>query len=261
MSDRRVGIWLIGAKGGVGCTAILGLAALKKGLIAPDGLVSCLPQFRQLGLADWGNFVVGGHEIRSVSLFQEAMRMATENRIAPAALVEQCRDELEQIDGRIRPGTIQNVGPTIAALADESVPRGETPRQAVARLGRDMAAFVQAERLAHLVVVNVASTEPPVDASGLPPGWAELDRLLDDDQQCPLPASSLYAIAALEAGHSYINFTPSLGPGSGGDRRACPTTPHSLLWLRRQDGRDAAEERAGPHVRPAEPPGVELGRP
>ena len=27
-----------------------------------------------------------------------------------------------------------------------------------------------------------------------------------------LPASSLYAIAALEAGHSYVNFTPSLGP-------------------------------------------------
>ena len=27
------------------------------------------------------------------------------------------------------------------------------------------------------------------------------------------PASSLYAIAALEAGHSYVNFTPSLGPG------------------------------------------------
>ena len=147
MSDRRVGIWLIGARGGVGCTAILGLAALKKGLIAPDGLVSCLPQFRQLGLSDWGDFVVGGHEIRSLSLFEEAMRMATENRIAPPALVEQCRDELEQIDGRIRPGTIQNVGPTIAALADESVPRDETPRQAIARLGRDMAAFVQAEGL------------------------------------------------------------------------------------------------------------------
>ena len=31
-------------------------------------------------------------------------------------------------------------------------------------------------------------------------------------EACPLPASSLYAIAALEAGHSYINFTPSLGP-------------------------------------------------
>ena len=28
---------------------------------------------------------------------------------------------------------------------------------------------------------------------------------------CPVPASSLYAIAALDLGCSYINFTPSLG--------------------------------------------------
>ena len=35
--------------------------------------------------------------------------------------------------------------------------------------------------------------------------------LLDLGQRCPLPASSLYAIAALEAGYSFINFTPSLG--------------------------------------------------
>jgi myo-inositol-1-phosphate synthase len=212
MGDSRVGIWLIGAKGGVASTAILGLVALKRGLIGPEGLTTQLPQFQQLGLADWGDFVVAGHEIRNLSLFGEAMRMATENRVAPVALVEQCREELEQIDVRIRPGTIQNVGPTIAALADNSVPRNETPRQAIARLQRDMADFVEAERLAHLVVVNVASTEPPVDASSLPPSWAELDRLLDDGARCPLPASSLYAIAALGTGHSHINFTPSLGP-------------------------------------------------
>jgi myo-inositol-1-phosphate synthase len=38
-----------------------------------------------------------------------------------------------------------------------------------------------------------------------------LEKLLDDPQKCALPASSLYAIAALGAGYSYINFTPSLG--------------------------------------------------
>ena len=37
-----------------------------------------------------------------------------------------------------------------------------------------------------------------------------------------MPASSLYAIAALEAGYSYINFTPSLGSSPRGDRRAWP---------------------------------------
>lgn len=211
MVDTRVGIWFIGSKGGVASTAIVGLAALKKGLIGPEGLTTHLPNFQQLGLTDWGNFVVGGHEIRSVSLVEQARRMATDDHIAPVALVEQCAEELQQIDGRIRPGTIHNVGQTIAALADDSVPRNETPRQAIARLGQDMAAFAKAEKLAHVVVVNVASTEPPVDASNLPPTWAELDKLLDDEH-CPLPASSLYAIVALSTGYSYLNFTPSLGP-------------------------------------------------
>lgn len=211
MSDTRVGIWLIGAKGGVASTAIVGLAALKKGLIGTEGLTTHLPMFQQLGLTDWANFVVGGHEIRGSSLVDEARRMANDDHIAPIALIEQCVEELRQIDGRIRPGTIRNVGPTITALADDSIPRNETARQAIARLGQDMAAFAQAEKLAHVVVVNVSSTEPPVDTSNLPPTWAELDRLLDDEQ-CPLPASSLYAIAALDAGYSYLNFTPSLGP-------------------------------------------------
>ena len=212
MSDRRVGIWLVGAKGGVASTAILGLTALQRGLVRPEGLTSCLPRFQQFGLVDWGNLVVAGHEIRTVSLFDEAMRMASENRIVPVALVEQCREELERIDQRIRLGTIHNVGPTIAALAGDSVPCDESPRQTVARLTDDLNAFVQSEGLEHLVVVNVASTEPPIDLSGLPTTWAELERLLDDGPGCPLPASSLYAIAALSEGYSYINFTPSLGP-------------------------------------------------
>jgi myo-inositol-1-phosphate synthase len=35
--------------------------------------------------------------------------------------------------------------------------------------------------------------------------------LLEDAAACPLPASSLYAVAAFEAGASFVNFTPSTG--------------------------------------------------
>ena len=87
----------------------------------------------------------------------------------------------------------------------------ETPRQTVDRLADDMADFAKSEQVAHVVVVNVASTEPPANVAGLPQTWAELEPLLDDGSRCPLPASSLYAIAALDQGYSYINFTPSLG--------------------------------------------------
>ena len=211
MTVSHVGVWLIGAKGGVASTAILGLVALKKELTDSIGLTSQLPQFRQLGLIDWKRLVVGGHDIRRVPLFDSVAQMAEQSRTALGVVAEKCREELAEIDRRIRPGTIFGVGEKITSLADADVPRDETPREAIARVGRDMAEFVRAEGLAHLIVVNVASTEPAVDASRLPTSWAEFEKLLDLGQQCPLPASSLYAIAALDAGYSYINFTPSLG--------------------------------------------------
>ncbi len=206
-----MGVWLIGAKGGVASTATVGLIALKERLIPPVGLVSELPQFQPLGLIDWGNFVVAGHEIRAVPLIHETRRLATESHTTTVEVIETCRPALEQIEGRIRPGTTYQVGPAIAALADADLPRNETPRQIVDRLGRDMREFARREQLAHVVVVNVASTEPPVDAARLPPTWPELEQTLDIGGPCPLPASSLYAVAALDAGYSYINFTPSLG--------------------------------------------------
>lgn len=214
MANPKIGIWMIGARGGVASTAILGLAALKKRLIAHCGLVSQLPQFQHIGLLDWNQFIIAGHEIRRVALFDEIRRFVDENRIGQADLVEQCRPDIDQIEQRIRPGTIFNVGPAIAALADADIPGRETPRQTIERLRRDMADFVQDAKLEHLIVVNLASTEPTVPVESLPATWAELDRTLDNPQNCPLRASSLYAIAALGAGHSYINFTPSLGSGS-----------------------------------------------
>jgi myo-inositol-1-phosphate synthase len=217
---RRIGIWLIGSKGGVATTTMVGLAALKKGLVASTGLVSQLAEFAGHDLASWDDFIIGGHEIRRLPLGCEAYRVTTEMRAASRETIDQCQDELQRIEARMRPGTIWNVGPTIAALADVDLPRGETPRQIVARIEDDLRHFRQSERLDRVIVVNVASTEPPLAPTGPPEGgtasaclpatWAELEpRLMRAD--CPLPASSLYAIAALDLGCSYINFTPSLG--------------------------------------------------
>ncbi len=210
MAETRIGIDLIGAKGGVATTAILGLTLLQDGLMPRNGLVSELPPFREIGLPDWESFVVAGHEIRRGPLLEHVQWLSAKDHIISRDLIEQFRDELDAIDRHIRPGTIFNVGPTIASLADMDLPHDETPRQIVERLRADFEQFVHTEQLEHLVVVNVASTEPPV-ADALPTTWADMDRLLDDPH-CPLPASTLYAIAALGAGHSYLNFTPS--PGS-----------------------------------------------
>jgi len=61
MPSQRIGIWIIGARGGVASTATLGLLAMRKGLSEPTGLVTALPEFARLDLATWDQFVVGGH--------------------------------------------------------------------------------------------------------------------------------------------------------------------------------------------------------
>ena len=82
-AKRRIGLWLIGSKGGVAITTIVGCVALKRGLVAATGLVSQLAEFAGLGLASWDDFVIGGHEVRGLPLCREAYRVTTE--MAPPA--------------------------------------------------------------------------------------------------------------------------------------------------------------------------------
>ena len=147
MTDkRRIGIWLIGSKGGVATTTIVGLIALKKGLVPTTGLVSELPEFAPLDLASWDDFVIGGHEIRGVSLCREAYRVCGEMRAASREVIDQCREELDGIDARIRPGTTWNCGPTISSLADLEMPREKTPREIVDRLKADCGSSCRRKR-------------------------------------------------------------------------------------------------------------------
>jgi len=211
MARSPVGIWLIGVKGGVASTAIVGLAALNRQGLGTAGLVSELPAFGGVDFAAWPDFVVGGHEIRRVPLPEEATKLITDSRTVDHQLLDSLQHELEAVDRRIRPGTLRRTGPTIAGLADMDIPDDPTPRHTVERLKADLAEFAESEGLGHVVVVNVASTEPTVDGNTVPRHWKDMEPLLEKPNECPLPASSLYAIAALESGCSLIDFTPSLG--------------------------------------------------
>jgi myo-inositol-1-phosphate synthase len=87
----------------------------------------------------------------------------------------------------------------------------ESARQTIDRLQRDLREFQAASEAQRVVVVNLASTEPANDRRVLPERWEILSRELENADFQSLPASSLYAIAALDLGMAYINFTPSLG--------------------------------------------------
>ncbi len=209
---KRVGLWMIGARGGVASIAALGQAALKKGLIKTTGLVSELPQFQSLDLVKWQNVVLGGHDIRMSNLLDEVVAFQNSSRALDSSVVARCADDLNEFNERIRPGIVFNVGSTIEQLADPAILQWDaSPRESIERVKNDLRRFTAEHQLARTIVINLASTEQKPDGLQLPESWEQAETQLGRADDCALPSSSLYAIAAMELGHAYVNFTPSLG--------------------------------------------------
>jgi myo-inositol-1-phosphate synthase len=212
MSDRRVGLWLIGALGGIGSTVALGLAALRRGLTDSTALVTALPLFEGLGLDAPANFVLGGHDIRRGQLIAGVRELQQRSGVFNAELVHATAADLEAWDANLRPGTILNSGDTIAALADRTdLPTADAPRAAVERIRQDLAEFRERHRLDQVVVINVASTEPPAADRPEHSSLELFEKSLGRRDGASLPVSSLYAYAAIDLGMAYVNFTPSPG--------------------------------------------------
>src|SRR5262245_1525305 len=206
MNERRVGLWLIGAFGGVATTVALGLAALKRGLKDSTSLVTALPLFDGLDLDELAQFVVGGHDVRRASYALAVREFQQRANVFDQGMVESCLPDLESWTGHVRTGTVQSAGATIGRLADlPEAHRPDTPRTAIERIQQDLRGFQQAHKLSQVVVINVASTEPPF---AIDERHESLDRLLPhlETRDPPvLPASALYAWAALDLGLPYIN--------------------------------------------------------
>jgi myo-inositol-1-phosphate synthase len=213
MPQPTTGIWFIGALGGIATTASVGLASLKKRLTDEAGLVSSLPRFQKLNLADWPAFTVGGHEIRETTYGAAAHELHEKSGVFDADRLKEVQPALEEFNRNVRPGTLINVGSTIESLAGGTVlkTRGERPAAAIERISADLNDFRRQQKLDHVIVVNVSSTEPPVEDEARRLNWAALQQKLDRQAESPVPASSIYAVAAMQSGCDYVNFTPSAG--------------------------------------------------
>src|SRR5579859_7219268 len=108
MSTRRVGLWLIGAFGGVGSTATLGLAALARGLTDTTGLTTALPMFQGVDLDSFTAFAVGGHDIRKSSFSQAAQELHQRANVFDATTMSACEPDLARWSANVRPGTVQH---------------------------------------------------------------------------------------------------------------------------------------------------------
>ncbi len=190
------GVWLVGARGSVATTAVVGAASVGAGLAPPTGCVTELPDLASARLPGIAGLVFGGHDVTGVSQAKRAEQLVRSG-VVPARLLDLTREDLAAFDAEVRPGV--------------RVPEDPRPQTEAARaLADDIAEFRERRGLDRVIVVNVASTEPPVTPD---PAWESLAALSTAlTSGAPvLPASSLYAYAALTAGCPYVDFTPSTG--------------------------------------------------
>ena len=216
VSDTRqnanIGVWLIGAFGGVGTTVAMGISALKHGVTSTTALATDMDCFRHLDFPSFESLVVGGHDVRRSCFRKEAGELHEKTGVFTDTMIQQCGPDLEAWSQNVRPGILWQSGKPVEKFADwASVTKSATPWSLVTRLADDLRQFSQQHQLAHVVVVNVSSSEPMPPVGAEHESWAALQRAVQTKGSLAVPASSLYGLAACEAGCSYVNFTPSLG--------------------------------------------------
>lgn len=214
MADRRIGLWLIGAFGGVGTTTAVGISALSRGLTSHVGMVTALKEFQHVDFDSAQSIVVGGHDIRQGSFSQTAKELNRRSGVFTHEILTACEADLAMWSKNVRPGVLFKPNAAITNLVDrKDVSPAKTAKEAISQMQADFLAFKKEHKLDQVVVVNVASTEPLFELSEMHRSLKQLDAALqqNDGQANPLPTSSLYAYAAIDAGLAYVNLTPSLG--------------------------------------------------
>jgi myo-inositol-1-phosphate synthase len=210
------GVWLIGARGNVATTAMVGARAIARGATDTTGMVTERAPCDALDLPEIDSLVFGGHDIQTGSVGETAERLGERNGVPDRDVLDAVREDLDAIDGRIATGTARNCGQAVADLADEGTDDALSLRKVAESIRADYDAFRAAEDLDRVVVINVASSEPLPADPGKYDSIESIERALDEDEA--LPASSLYAYAALSGGHPFVNFTPNAANAPGGLR-------------------------------------------
>src|SRR3954469_3202440 len=143
----RVGVWLLGSRGSVATTTVVGAGAVAAELVPPTALVTMNEHFEAEGLPAVGDLVFGGHDVVETPLALRASRLVDQG-VVPAGLPDALREHIARTEAA------QRVGIT-------GLEARERPREAADRAGADMRDFRERNGLERVVVINVTSTEAP----------------------------------------------------------------------------------------------------
>jgi myo-inositol-1-phosphate synthase len=205
-SVNKTGVYLIGALGSIASTVAAGALALKKKLAPPTGMVTCSPIFDGLNLIEPADLVFGGCDIRTEANSRDIFeKMAP---VSPGILME-IKAELEEFHHDIDLGCAKNCGEAIENLIYPLNAKEKDLEQEIEDMRDSLRTFRRKHRLDEVIVVNLASTEPPLELDACHCELASLRKLIAGNETEKLRASTLYSCAAIMEGCAYINFTPS----------------------------------------------------
>ena len=197
MTQRKLGIAVVGLGGAVGTTMAAGVELLKKGLIGTEGLP--LASFGGSGLVPYENIVFAGWD-----LFGDHLAKAAEEH---GVLSHKQYVAAEPALREIKPWPAVGSTRFLANIEGENTLAG-SHRESIERLRADLRAFRQ--RCDDVVVINLASTEKlAAEGNEIFNAVASFEQALDDNSPDISPAM-LYAYAAIAEGVPYGNFTPSV---------------------------------------------------
>lgn len=211
MTEKKTGVWLIGGLGSIASTVIVGTLALQEGLADATGMITAAEPFQSLDLVPLNALTFGGCDVRQGSLVESARAMTKLTGCLDAASLRAMEDELNTVQARIGKGTMRNCGDAIERLATCALDGELSLRDEVSRIREQLETFRDENNLHHVVVVNLASTEPHLNLQECHATLDGFEAGLDRNDVTILKASSMYAYAAIDAGCAYVNFTPSSG--------------------------------------------------
>src|SRR5262245_15313897 len=146
-AGEPLGVWLIGARGAVATTTIVGAIALKCRQTGTVGLVTESEPFHASGLAPLDALVFGGHDLLDTPLVKSAFALCRDAGPLAPDLVRLVEGELAISEQHLR------LAPALAG--------GRPPREFVSAVQRDLREFRNASGARRVIAVNVATTEPP----------------------------------------------------------------------------------------------------
>lgn len=197
MSNRNLGIAIIGLGGAVGTTMVAGIELLKKGVIDKTGLPLA---DSDADLASYENITFAGWD-----LFGEHLAKAAEEH---DVLTHKQFVAVEENLRKIKPWRAASNKNFLANIEGENVVSVGSHRETIEKMRENLREFKKS--CDEVVVINLASTEKLADEGNeIFNSLAGFEKALDENAAEISPAM-LYAYAAIAENAPYGNFTPSV---------------------------------------------------